>query len=121
MVVEVCRSESDDVGVGWGKDWGKRSKSNWRLPVHGDVASDHDGPHEIAGCVRPARTRHVLLPRLGAAGQQDASRAVGQEDGHGVVVGLTEELARRRRDDLRDCDYPRTLHIHLKELWHRSR
>jgi len=25
-LVEACRSESNDVGVGWGKDWGKRSK-----------------------------------------------------------------------------------------------
>ncbi len=30
-LVAACRSESDDVGMGWGKDWGKRSKSN-RLP-----------------------------------------------------------------------------------------
>ena len=28
ILVEACRSESDDVGVGWGKEWGKRSKSN---------------------------------------------------------------------------------------------
>jgi DNA polymerase III alpha subunit len=27
--------------------------SNWWLPVHGDVASDHDKPHGIAGCVCP--------------------------------------------------------------------
>jgi hypothetical protein len=24
-LVESCRSESDDVGVGWGNDWGKKS------------------------------------------------------------------------------------------------
>ena len=30
-LVEACRSESDDVGVGWGKDWGKRSKSDCPL------------------------------------------------------------------------------------------
>ena len=24
ILVEACRSESDDVGVGWGKDWGQR-------------------------------------------------------------------------------------------------
>ena len=23
ILVEACRSESDDVGVGWGKDWGQ--------------------------------------------------------------------------------------------------
>ena len=36
ILVEGCRSESDDVGVG-GKDWGKRSKLNWlsSSPVHG--------------------------------------------------------------------------------------
>jgi hypothetical protein len=28
-LVEACRSESDDVGVGWGQ----RAKSNWRLPL----------------------------------------------------------------------------------------
>ena len=27
-LLEECRPESDDVGVGWGKDWGKSSKSN---------------------------------------------------------------------------------------------
>ena len=36
ILVETCRSESDDVGVGWGKDWGKRSRSDWLAssPVH---------------------------------------------------------------------------------------
>jgi hypothetical protein len=28
-LIRACRSESDDVGVGWGKDWGKRSKLDW--------------------------------------------------------------------------------------------
>jgi hypothetical protein len=23
-LVEACRSESDDIGVGWGKDWGQK-------------------------------------------------------------------------------------------------
>src|SRR5215210_1883336 len=87
IFVEECRFESDDVGVGWGKDWGKRSKSNWRLPVHGDVASDHDGPHGIAWCVGSVGTRHVLLSHLGVASQEDARRTVGKEDGNRVVVG----------------------------------
>jgi hypothetical protein len=40
--------------------------------------------------------RHVfLLPRLGVAGQEDMRRAVGEVDGHRVVVGLGEELAWR--------------------------
>ena len=42
----------------------------------------------------------MLLPRLGVAGQQDAGRAVAQEDGYRVVVGLREELAGRRGDDI---------------------
>jgi hypothetical protein len=46
-LVEACRSESDDVGVGWGKVWGKRSKSNWRLPVQGDVAGDHNSSQNV--------------------------------------------------------------------------
>jgi hypothetical protein len=29
ILVGACRSESDDVGVGWGQEWGQRSKSNW--------------------------------------------------------------------------------------------
>jgi hypothetical protein len=40
------------------------------------------------------------LPRLGVASQKDAGGAVAQEDGHGVVVGLGEELA-GGRDALR--------------------
>jgi hypothetical protein len=35
------------------------------------------------------------LPRLGVAGQEDADRCLGQEDGHRVVVDLREELAWR--------------------------
>jgi hypothetical protein len=29
ILLGACRSESDDVGVGWGKDWGKWSKPDW--------------------------------------------------------------------------------------------
>ena len=62
-----------------------------------------------------------FLPGLCVAREEGAGRAVAQQDRHRVVVGLAEELAGRRSDNLRDCDYPRTLDIHLKELWHRSR
>jgi hypothetical protein len=51
MFVEACRLKSAFVGVGWGQDWGQGSKSNLRLPVHGDVVSDHHGRHGIAGYV----------------------------------------------------------------------
>ena len=27
--VEACRSELDDVGMGWGRKWGKRLRSDW--------------------------------------------------------------------------------------------
>jgi hypothetical protein len=37
----------------------------------------------------------LLFPHLGVAGQEDAGRSVYQEDGHQVVVGFTEELARQ--------------------------
>jgi hypothetical protein len=47
ILVEACRSESDDVGVGWGKDWGKRSRSNWLLPVLGDVVSEEDAGRAV--------------------------------------------------------------------------
>ncbi len=40
----------------------------------------------------------LLLPNLGVADQEDAGRAVGEEDGNRVVVGLGEELAGRRGD-----------------------
>jgi hypothetical protein len=39
ILVEACRSESDDVGVGWGKDWGKRSKSTYRSRMSGQRTS----------------------------------------------------------------------------------
>jgi hypothetical protein len=42
----------------------------------------------------------VLLPRLCVACQENAGRGVAQEDGHRVVVGLGEELAWRRSDDV---------------------
>jgi hypothetical protein len=37
ILVEGCRSESDDVGVGWGKNWGQRWRSGWLASgsVHG--------------------------------------------------------------------------------------
>jgi hypothetical protein len=56
---------------------------------------------------------HVLLfPRLGVAGKQDARRAVAEEDRNRVVVGLAEELAGRRGDDVRD----RTLQTSVARL-----
>jgi hypothetical protein len=48
--------------VGWGKEWGKRSKSDWRLPIDGHVASDHDELHGIARCIRLVEASHELLP-----------------------------------------------------------
>jgi hypothetical protein len=36
---------------------------------------------------------YVLLLRLGVAGQEDAGRAVGQEDRHRAVVGLAMTYA----------------------------
>jgi hypothetical protein len=45
-----------------------------------------------------------LLTGLGIARQQHARRAVGEEDGHRVVVGLVEELA-RRGDDVGSWSY----------------
>jgi hypothetical protein len=42
----------------------------------------------------------LLLPGLGVAGEQDAGRALGQEDSHRGVVGLGEELARWRCYDV---------------------
>jgi hypothetical protein len=46
-LVEACRPESDDVWVGWGKDWGKRSRSKWLLPVLGDVVSEEDAGRAV--------------------------------------------------------------------------
>jgi hypothetical protein len=45
----------------------------------------------------------LLLVRLGVAGEQDAGRAVGQHDGHGVVVDRGEQTTfgvRRRSYDV---------------------
>jgi hypothetical protein len=39
--------------------------------------------------------------RLGIASQEDVGRAVGQEDGHRVVVGLGKEYAVPWSDDVR--------------------
>jgi hypothetical protein len=117
--VDLSRVMSGSVGVKIGVKG--RSQIGY-LSTQGCRQRSYDGPHGIAGCVRPVGACHVLLlPRLGITSQQNARRAVAQQDRHRVVVGLREEIARRRRDDLRDCDYPRTSHIHLKDLWHRSR
>jgi hypothetical protein len=43
----------------------------------------------------------LLLPCLRIPRQQDARRSVGEEDRNRVVVGLAEELARRRSFDVR--------------------
>ncbi len=64
-LLEACRSESDDVGVGWGKDWGKRSKSKanmgsgaetFELVVFSSYEVDERAPY-------PGETR----ARIGAA------------------------------------------------------
>src|SRR3712207_6809262 len=51
ILVEACRSESDDVGMGWGIDWGQRWKSNWltSTPVHGagDSVRPDKGPQVL--------------------------------------------------------------------------
>jgi hypothetical protein len=53
ILVGACRTESNDVGVGWGKDWGKRSKPNWLTSsTRGCRQRSCDGPHGIATCVR---------------------------------------------------------------------
>ncbi len=44
-LVEACRSESACVGVGWGQEWGQRSKSNWWLPVPGMSPAITTGHH----------------------------------------------------------------------------
>ena len=88
ILVEACRSESDDVGVGWGKDWGKRSKSSWRLPGHRDVASDlggaraprggntqTSGPPSPACPLRAAATRALRVYLLSGARARLAYRA----------------------------------------------
>ena len=41
ILVGACRSELGDVGVGWGQDWGQRSRSNW--PTSGPVHGAEDG------------------------------------------------------------------------------
>jgi hypothetical protein len=49
------------------------------------------------------RSPVLLLPGLRVAGQQDARRGVGEEDGNRVVVGLGEELAWRWGYDVLKC------------------
>ena len=59
------------------------------------------GPGRLA-LPAPQQLEQRLLVRLGVAGEQDAGRAVGQQDGHGVVVDLGEQAAfgvRRRSYD----------------------
>ena len=86
-----CRPESASVGVGWGQDWGQSSRLNWQLPVHGNVASDHDGPHGIPGCVRPVGAYHVLLAGLGVASEEYAGRTVDQEDGYRALTLVSQK------------------------------
>ena len=59
----------------------------------------HDGRHGIARRVRPLVGCHVLLlSSFGVASHEGTDRAVAEEDGHQVIIGLAEELARRSND-----------------------
>jgi hypothetical protein len=55
---------------------------------------DREGTGVGAAC-------HVLLlPSLYVTGQENTRRGVGEEDGHRVIVGLGEQLAWQRGDDV---------------------
>jgi hypothetical protein len=59
-----------------------------------------------------------LLPGLGIVSQENAGRAVAQEDGHRVVVGLAKELAGWRSDDMRSIAIPAS--VSLAKVSHRG-
>jgi hypothetical protein len=44
ILVQAHRPESASVEVGWGQDWGQRSKSNWRYPVQFTVQENSVRP-----------------------------------------------------------------------------
>jgi hypothetical protein len=70
-----------------------------RIPMNlrGRMSVSYSKIHESPA----AAVRHVLLlPGLGITGQEDAGRAVSEEDGHRVVVGLGEEFAWWRGDEV---------------------
>ncbi len=68
---------------------------------------------------RKAPGKSELLPHLDIAVRDDAGRAIGEEDGRGVVaVGLAEELAWRQGDDF--CDYTSRSGLQPLALWENS-
>jgi hypothetical protein len=68
ILVEACRSESDDVGVGWGKDWGKRSRLNLHLLAYG--AGDQGEARQATQVFRRSEWKSVLgsSPRTSSFG-----------------------------------------------------
>jgi hypothetical protein len=58
------------------------------------------------------------LRGLGVAGQEDAGLAVAQEDGNRVVVGLGEDLAGWRGDDVfLDPSVPKLIYNLPRDWW----
>ena len=60
ILIEACRSESGDVGVGWGKDWGKRSRSDWLTSTPGHGAGDSVKPDRTPKCFTEVSGREIL-------------------------------------------------------------
>ena len=52
-LVEAYRPESDDVGVGWGQDWGQKSKSNWLTSSARGCRQRLRRLPRSAGCLHP--------------------------------------------------------------------
>ncbi len=80
--MEACRSESDDVGVGWGKDWGKgRSRiGGFHFPRTGVGTVP---PGAIMATVRFERTQFLpgnLADTVGRVAMGKHPCLVGQQD-----------------------------------------
>jgi hypothetical protein len=101
-------SSSMRVGLSWGREWGQKSNSNWRLSVHGDVASDHDGPHGIAPLTT---TKRWVLERTNSS----------WSNAHEKILWCTQREGRVIELWIAFCDVILVVRRLIRERWRRYR
>ena len=75
ILVGACWSESSDVGVGWGRDWGKKIEAKLAaFQYTGKLLAITTGHTRSPGVYVRQEVCHVLLPGLGAAGEHDVGK-----------------------------------------------
>ena len=105
ILVGACRSESGDVGVGWGRKWGKRSRSDWLTsgPVHGaeDGVRPDKWPQVLHRSEWKMTSRKSICEILHSPGPmpQALSRAYRGPGGEECLKGEGRDDSDKRQDE----------------------